>query len=183
MNRELQLLTVLVVSATLIVGASAFTTGSVERSSNVNVVADSSGLIGLADGTSGDLVYLNASDAIEIDFSNTGASGVNPSAQYELGNPADASNQSAFNITNNAGSAQDITIEYTGVSETTDADANIEFQIYDSSGTKVATVTEESTSATITGAGSGSTYHVVVVVNTHGLSSGNDLSGTVNVSV
>ncbi|WP_323676169.1 hypothetical protein [Halorubellus sp. PRR65] len=183
MNREIQLLTVLVVVASLIVGASAFTTGSVERSSSVDVVADNSGLIGLEDGTSGDLVYTNSTNALEIDFSQGGGSGVNTAAHFELGNPTDATNQSAFNITNNDASEHDITVEYTGVTESSDTDANIQFQIYDSSGSSVGTLSEESTSATITNAAAGSTYHVVVVVDTYGLDTNADLSGTLNVSV
>lgn len=183
MNREIQLLTVLVVAASLIVGASAFTTGSVERTSSVNVVADSSGLIGLEDGTSGDLVYTNSTGALSIDFTQGGASGANSAARFKLGSTGDPANHSAFNITNNDATAHDITVEYTGAGGTSDADANLEFRIYDSTGTEVATVSEESTSATITGVASGATHHVVVVVNTHGLGSSSDLSGNLNVSV
>lgn len=184
MKREIQLLTVLVVVASLIVGASAFTTGSVERSSSVNVVSDNSGLIGLEDGTSGDLVYMNTSNALAIDFTQGSGSGVNTAAHFELGNPSDPTNQSAFNITNNDASTHDITVSYTGAGGTSDGDDNIQFQIYDSTGTQVGTtVSEESTSTTITGAASGNTYYVVVVVDTYGLDTTSDLSGTLNVSV
>ena len=167
------------VSATL--GASAYTTGSVSRSSNISVVNDDVGLIALADGTSGPLVYQNTSGALEIDFTAGGASGVNADSHYELGNPADAVNQSAFSITNNDAEAHDLTISYTGA-DAGDADANIEFTVYDSAGALTATVSEESTSATITGAPSGATYYVVIVVDTYGVTSGTSLSGTLKVS-
>lgn len=183
MNREIQLLTVLVLAASLLVGASAFTTGSVERTSSVNVVTDSSGLIGLEDGTSGDLVYTNGTGALNVDFTRGGASGVNSAARFTLGSTSDPTNHSAFNITNNDATTHDITVEYTGAGGTSDPDANIEFRIYDGSGTKVAAVSEESTAATVTDVASGTTYHVVIVVDTYGLGSGSDLSGNLNVSV
>lgn len=169
----------ILVAATL--GASAFTSGTVTRTSNVNVVNDDTGLLALSDGTSGGLVYQNASGALEIDFTKGGAGGVNAESHYELGNPSDAKNQSAFDITNLDAESHDITVKYTGAGAG-DADANIQFQVYDSTNTKVATVSEESTSDTITGAASGDTYYVVVVVDTHGVSSSTDLSGTLEVS-
>lgn len=172
-----------VMAASVVVGVSAYTSGSVDRTSNVNVVSDDVGLIGLEDGTSGSLVYQNSSGALEIDFARNGANGVNTEAHFELGNPSDPTNQSAFNITNNGGDTHDMTVEYTGAGGTADTDANIEFQIYDSSGTKVATVSEESTSATISGVSSGATHYVVIVVDTHELSTSADLSGTLKVSV
>lgn len=170
----------IIVAATL--GASAFTSGTVSRSSNVNVVNDDTGLLALSDGTSGPLVFQNSSGALEIDFTKGGAGGANVESHYELGNPSDATNQSAFNISNLDGESHDITVEYTGVSESQDTDANIQFQIYDGAGTKQATVSEESTSATLTGVGSGTTYYVVIVVDTHGLDNTVDLSGTLKVS-
>lgn len=172
----------LVIAVVAAFGATAYTTGSVERQSNVDVVSDDVGLIGLEDGTSGDLVKQNSTGALTVDFTRSGASGVNTDATFELGDPADPTNATAFNVTNNGGSSVDLTVEYTGVSESMDADANIEFQVYDSGGTQVATVSEESTSATINGVASGSTHYVVIVVDTHGLDTTVDLSGTLKIS-
>ena len=182
MRLKLATVAVAVIAITATLGVSAYTTGSVDRSSSVNVVTDDAGLIGLADGTSGNLVQQNSTGALDIDFGRNGATGVNTAAHFELGNPSDPTNQSAFNVTNNDGEAHDLTIEYTGVTESQDTDANIEFQVYDSTGTSVGTVSEESTSLTITGASSGATYHVVIVVDTHGLDTNADLSGTLTVS-
>lgn len=160
--------------------ASAYTTGSVDRQSTVNVVNDDAGLIALQDGTSGDLVKINSSGALEIDFTSGGASGVNTEAKYELGNPSDPTNQTAFNISNQDAESHDISLSYSG-SDSEDTDQNVQFQVYDSTGTKVATASEEG-GATITGAASGSTYYVVLVVDTYGLTSSSDLSGTLTVS-
>lgn len=182
MARNIMVIAMVVVAVTATLGASAYTTGSLDRSSNVNVVSDDAGLIGLIDGTSGDLVQQNATGALTIDFTRGGASGANTEAHFELGNPSDATNQSAFNITNNDAEAHDLTVEYTGAGGTGDTDANIQFQVYDGTGTQVATVSEESTSATISSVASGNTLYVVIVVDTHGLDTSTDLSGTLTVS-
>ncbi|MFB6171295.1 MAG: hypothetical protein ABEJ23_02095 [Haloarculaceae archaeon] len=181
MRLKLATVAVIVMALTVTIGASAFTTGSVSRSSNVNVVTDDVGLIGLSDGTSGGLVYQNSTGALEIDFTKGGANGANTAATFELGNQTDPTNQSAFNITNNDAESHDLTVEYTGVNDG-NTDANIQFKIYDNTGSSAATVTDESTSDTITGAASGSTYYVVIVVDTHGLDDTADLSGTLTIS-
>ncbi|WP_267641121.1 hypothetical protein [Haloarchaeobius amylolyticus] len=181
MNREIGLIAVVLVVSGLVVGASAFTTGAVERSANVQVVPDSSGLIGLEDGTSGNIVSTNTSGALSIDFAQGSATGVNAEAYFEVGNPNDAVNGSAFNITNNDGQSHDITVSYTPVA-TGDTSENVQFRIYDSTGALVTTVSEENTSQTIQTVASGATHHVVIVVDTKGVSSGTDLSGTLNVS-
>jgi len=172
----------ILIAITATLGASAYTTGSVTRSSNVNVVSDDVGLIALSDGTSGGLVTQNSTGALAIDFTAGSANGVNTAAHFELGNPSDPTNQSAFNLSNLDTESHDLTVKYTGAGGTSDADANIKFQIYDSTGAQVGTVSEESTSTTITSAGSGSTYYVVIVVDTHGLDNTSDLSGTLEVS-
>lgn len=182
MRTKIIVLSMVLIAVTATLGASAFTTGSVSRSSNVNVVTDDQGLIALSDGTSGGLVTQNASGALNIDFTSGGASGVNPSAHFELGNPSDPTNQSAFNVSNLDAESHDLTVQYTGAGGTSDADANLQFQIYDDTGSQVGTVSEESTSTSISGAASGATYYVVIVVDTHGLDSSADLSGTLTVS-
>lgn len=173
------MIAVVVVSATL--GASAFTTGNLSRSSSVNVVSDDVGLIALDDGDSGGLVYMNG-DQLAIDFTQGGASGANVEATFKLGDPNDPTNHTAFNITNQDKQSHDLTVEYTGAGATGDNTDNIQFKIFDSAGSEVGTVTEESTSAEITGVNSGDTLYVVVVVDTTGLSGTDDLSGTLTVS-
>ena len=170
---------VLVISMTF--AATAYTTGSVTRSANVNVVNDDTGLIALEDGTSGDLVYQNASGALEIDFTKGGAGGVNTAAHFELGDPSSANTSYAFNISNMDVESHDISLDYSG-SDGQDADNNIEFQVYDASGTLQTTASEETGAVNVAGVSSGQTLYVVVVVDTHGLDSTADLSGTLKVS-
>lgn len=180
MKAKITGMVIVLVVASAVLGASAFTSGSVERNSNVNVVSDDKGLIGLSDGTSGPLVYQNSTGALEIDFTNGTAQGANVDGHFELGNKNDA-NQSAFNVTNNDDESHSMTLNYTPNSDDSDGTANLEFLVYDGSGTKVATATEES-SASFTAA-AGETFNVVIVVDTHGLTTSDDLSGTLKVSV
>lgn len=173
-----------VIAVSAMLGASAYTTGTVSRSATIDVVADDAGLIALSDGTSGDLVTQSSDGTLAIDFTRGGAGGVNVDASYELGNPSDPVNQTAFNISNLDAESHDLTIEYTGVdaAATGDGTANIQYQVYDSSGTQVAMVSEEDTSKTISSVASGDTLYVVMVIDTTGLTSSTSLSGTLTVS-
>lgn len=171
--------TLILVSATL--GATAYTTGSVSRTANANVVTDDAGLIALESGTVGGIVQQNSSGALAIDFTAGNAQGVNTEAHFELGNPTDANNSYAFNVTNLDAEAHTFSFSYSGVTNDSDADQNIQYQLYDSSGTSLGTVSEESdvTGQTIT---AGETVYVVMVIDTHGLNSTADLSGTLQIS-
>ena len=172
------LLAVVVVSATL--GASAYTTGSLTRSSSVDVVSDTNGLIGLTDGTSGDLVYKDG-DSLAIDFSTSHATGANSNATFTLGNTSAATTSNAFQITNQDDVARDITVSYSTTDSTADDGTdNLQFQIYNSSGTKVTTASEEAAASSISAA-SGETFYVVIVVDTNSLTSAADLSGELKV--
>ena len=182
MQTRLLTVAMVVIAVSAAVGMSAFTTGEVTRSSNVDVVNDDVGLLGLVDGNSGDLVQKNGTGALTIDFTRGGkASGVNTAATFELGDPAAPGTTQAFNITNNDASSRDLTISY-DIADDTNTAANIQFRVYDKAGTEVANVTDETTSDTITGAASGATYAVVIVVDTHGLDTTANLSGTLKVS-
>ncbi|WP_336024636.1 hypothetical protein [Halobellus salinisoli] len=178
---KIGILALVLVVASASFAATAFTTGSVDRQANVNVVNDDTGLIALEDGTSGGLVFQNSTGALEIDFTKGGAGGVNTAAHYELGDPNNGNTSYAFNITNLDAESHDITLSYSG-SDSEDTDANIQFQVYDSTGTLVDTADEEGNSASLTGVASGGVHYVVIVVDTHGLTNASDLSGTLTVS-
>lgn len=174
------LMAVMLVVASGAFAASAYTSGSVERTANVNVVSDDAGLIALQDGTDGELVYQNGTGALAIDFTQGGAEGVNTAAHFEIGDPADANSTYAFNVTNLDTEAHSFTFEYTGPSQ--NGDNNIQFQVYDSNGGPLGTANEEGSTASAN-LGSGDTAYVVLVVDTYGLDNTTDLSGTLNISV
>lgn len=184
MRIKIAVLAVAVIAISATVGASAFTTGSVARTASIDVVSDDAGLIALADGTSGGLVAQSSDGKLTIDFTNGGAGGVNPDASYQLGNSADPTNQTAFNISNLDAEEHDLTVAYENVATgaTGDGTENIQFLLYDATGSQVGTVSEESTSTTITSLPSGETLYVVMDVDTSGLTNSTSLSGTLNVS-
>lgn len=170
------------------VGTSAFTTAEVDRQANVDVVADNTGLLGLTDGNSGNLVYQNSSDQLAIDFTNGTADGANTDAKFVLGDPGNSGSSQAFIITNN--DAESHTIEATYNTNTDDAQdpENLKFEVYDDDGELVTTVDASSGSTASWDAPAGSSYDVVVTVDTgHSsatvLQSDADLSGTLEFRI
>lgn len=168
------------VSTAFSVGA--FTSTTVERQSNVDVVTDGSGLVGLEDGTSGDLISTNSTGALAIDLTNGSASGANVHARFEFGNPSDPQNQSAFNITNNDGEQRTLTLDYTGItSDDGDNEVDLKFEVYhEGTATPQATLTDESSAKDIT-LNSGETAHVVMIIDTED-DKGADYSGTLKIT-
>ena len=181
MRTKLTVLAVAIIAVSATLGASAYTTGSVSRSANVNVVSDDAGLIALADGTSGDIVTQTSGGELSIDFAVGTASGVNPNAQYEVGDTTDPTTNAAFTVSNLDSQSHSLTLAYTGAGATGNGADNVQFQVYNSTGSSMGTASEEN-SLTLSNAASGSTYHVVMVVDTTGLDNSTDLSGTLEVS-
>ena len=67
-------------------GTGAFTAMSASRDTNIDVVTDSDGLIGLVDTTDGDVVRTTDNGELTIDFTADGnAGGVNVDSQYQVG--------------------------------------------------------------------------------------------------
>lgn len=168
------------------IGASAFTTATLERDANIDVVADPSGIIALQDGTSGGLVQQEANGEIAIDFENAGAGlGANVQSRYELGDPANPTTEYAFNITNQDTVSHQIELEYTvadgtGVGDGVNA---TEFQAY-VGGTPVDAIESEEAGTATYSLNSGQTSEVVVIVDTRkgNLQSTGNLSGTLNIT-
>lgn len=174
--------------STGMIGASSFTKATLDRDTNINVVADDSGVIALIDGDSGGVVAVDSSTGeLTIDFGVGSASGVNVNSTYELGTSdwsSASADEEAFNITNQDSVSHTITLNYTvdtgdGVGDTFDS---VKFKVFDSSGTNVATASEETTDSFT--AASGGSFATVVIVNTtvSGVDKNSDLSGTLNVT-
>lgn len=170
-----------VLASGLVIGSTAFTTATLDRDASIDVVADGNGIIGLEDGTSGGLVTVT-NDVLTIDFDPSASGyGVNVDATYELGDDGSPTTDMAFNVTNQ--DTVDHTVQLSYAFDSSDPDdgvANVVYTVYSSSGTLVATVDEDTTDSFT--ASSGVTYHVVVTVDTTGLSASNDLSGTMTVT-
>lgn len=168
-----------------VIAASSFTTATLERNANIDVVGDTDGVIALVDGNSGAVVQYGTNGDLVIDFTVGSAQGVNVNSTYELGDPNDPSNERAFNITNNDGVSHTIELDYTVTSGdlTTDGVNQTEFLVFDSTGTNVLTISEEDNGGSFTAA-SGESFAVVVVVDTTlgTVSDTHDLSGTLNVT-
>lgn len=171
---------VLAVSTAL--GASAFTSATVDRSTNINVVSDSQGLIALQDGTSGNLIREDSNGRLAIDFTQASASGANSNAKFTFGDNSSGNTSYAFNMTNQAGQSHSFTLSYsvTGTDGDTGTE-NVKFEVYDSSNNHLGTVSESNSLTQSISAGQ--TVYVVLVVDTNGLTSTSDLSGTFTITV
>ena len=168
------------------VGTSAFTTAQVDRQANVDVVADEAGLLGLTDGTSGELVFQDGEGQLGIDFTAGTAGGANTNALFELGNPADPTNSQAFMITNNDVESHVINTEYRANTSDAATEDNLKFEVYDNNGDLVDTISASGSTASWS-APANTAYYVVVTVDTgHSsdlLGPDADLSGTLGFSI
>jgi len=168
------------------VGTSAFTTAQVDRQANVDVVADEAGLLGLTDGTSGDLVFQNGEGQLGVDFTAGTAGGANTNALFELGNPDDPTNSQAFMITNNDVESHVINTEYRANTSDATTEDNLKFEVYDGSGALVDTISASGSTASWS-APANTAFYVVITVDTgHSsdlLGPDADLSGTLGFSV
>jgi len=191
MNRRTVIASVGALMGTSIATA-AYSSATIERNANINVVTDDAGLIALADDGSSSFITKNSSGALTIDLTDASDNGgVNAESTYTFGNTGDAANDYAFTITNNDQSSRSISLGY--VLDGSDPDTNtdsLQFKIYDSSGAAVETDTNGNITSTVVEGGSyslsaaaGTTYYVVLQVDTTGLTSSADLSGTLSVTV
>lgn len=176
MNRAI--LVVLVVVAIYGVQASAATavTGEVGSAMSADaggeapLLIDAGAVSGIATGDDGDLL---------VDAGSGGSAGINPGARVTYGDPGAPADHPAFSVTNPASERRVVTMTYAGV-DAADPGANVRFEFADRSGARVGTVTEESGPVSIP-VGGGETLFALVVVDTHGLSSADDLSGTLSI--
>ena len=169
------------------VGTSAFTSATVERQANADVVTDSDGLLGLTDGNSGNLVYEDTQDQLAIDFENGTALGANTDALFELGDSNNPGTSQAFKLANNDDESHQVTAAYTLDADDGNTASNMEFRVYDDTGTLVGTIDEEGQTVSMD-ANAGESYNIVIVVDTgHGttgtLTSVDDLSGTLAFTI
>jgi hypothetical protein len=181
------LVTGLLLVAAVSFGATAFTSATVDRNANIDVVADSNGLLALTDGNSGNLVFQDAStEQLGIDFTSGTAAGANVNATFELGDPAGPTASNAFNVENRDDEQHQINVAYTGAS--TNGEDNLNISVYDDTGAFLDSATEEGTTASFT-APAGNTFYVVLTVDTGlgaaptDLTSASDLSGTISFTI
>lgn len=174
--------------STGMIGASSFTKATLDRDTNINVVADDSGVIALIDGDSGGVVAVDSSTGeLTIDFGVASASGVNVNSTYELGTSdwsSASADEEAFNITNQDSVAHTITLNYSADQADVVGDGfeSVKFKVFNSTGDNVVTASEENTGSF--NAGSSETFATVVIVNTtvSGIDKNDDLSGTLNIT-
>lgn len=168
--------------ASSFVGAAAFTSASIDRSANIDVQNDANGIIGLAANTNvGGIETSNEQLSLNLDQ----GVGLNPAGTFTYGDGSTSPVTEAFAVTNNDATDHSITLSYSATNDGDTTVDNVVFKVYDDSGSLVEEVSE---AGDVDGDGdtsfnlpSGTTYNVVVVVDTTGQTSTNDLSGTLSI--
>lgn len=165
-----------------VTGASAFTTATVARDAQIDVTDDTQGVIGL---TPGDVsgVSTNGSGALNLALGQEGsAQGLNTEGTFTYGSDTNPTTTYAFEVTNNDSQAHSIDLSYALDGSDPDGNvANVEFEVYDDTGSLVATASEDSTAA-LGSVSAGTSHYVVVRIDTTGVTSSQSLSGTLTVS-
>lgn len=130
----------------------------------------------------GDVAGISANaDDLLLDTSTGSAAGVAQNARYTYGDPATPAARPAFTLTNADGDAHRLTMAYSGA-DAEDPDENVQFRVYDGNGHHLVTASEESGSVTVSLDGNERVY-VVVIIDTHGLSTTTDLSGSLDLTL
>jgi hypothetical protein len=168
--------------ATSIVGASAFTSATIQRDAQITVQNDANAIIGLDANENVPGVTENTDGELSLNLDED--SGLNPGATFTFGNSTNG--VAAFVVANNGTDEYEVSFEYDLSDSSNDGsdDANVQFAVYDETwGSTVATFNEEtdySSTTPSTTLASGNQRYVVVTVTTDGDST--DLSGTLTVS-
>lgn len=163
------------------VSASAFTSATVERSAQIGVETDASGLIGLSPDTDATMVTTDGTGQLSIDMTNGGTTGVNVNSEFIVGDTSDPVNVSAFSVTNNDDTARNFTFTYSLDTDDGQTTKNVVFEVYDDTKASQGTFDEETGTTTITGVGGGAVHYVVLTVNTTDSTATHDLSGTLTI--
>ena len=176
--------------------AAAYNSFSVSREAKINVVQDGAGILNLQAGNSPAVQIPNSSNKLTIDLSQLGGStnGINQDATLGIGDGSNVSGgDHAFSFTNQASSSRDISFEYdTNLANSADTSTseNVTFEFYSGDGSQVTDgsgnavrATEEDSAPTTISVGSGSTYYTVLSIDTTGLGTDANLSGTLTISI
>ena len=171
-------------------GTGAFSSMSASRSSDIDVVTDSDGLIALIDQTDSDIVNETSDGDLEIDFSaGSGDTGVNVNSTYRVGEGEPHQGQ-AFQIVNHDTVDHTVEISYQADTAGQSTNSQLTFRM-NTEGTKTNTKT------LMVGKGKGSNgnagtvsytisptdlVNVQIIINAMGGEIGDDLSGTLSIS-
>ena len=167
MQRNIALVALAVIGVSALIGSAAFTTGSIDRTATIGVVGDDTSIVGLAPDTDSTHVSYDGNNELRIDFTD-----VNADATYYLGDSSTANTTYAFTITNNDGKAHDFSLSYV-YDDTTLTGSPVTFDLYNDQGASVSGGTATLQASEVA--------YVVVTIDTHGLTNGADLSGTLTV--
>lgn len=159
-----------------VVGSTAYTSMTLDRQSNINVVADDSGIVQLNPGS---VSFVDQVDGeLTIDVTRGGASGVNVNSVLLMGNNNNPTQSYAFSVINNDDRERTMNFDYV-LDNSTFTSSVVTFDMYDSSENSISSFSNQNSgSATLS---SGEEVFVVMEVDTSEVNQGEDLSGTLSI--
>ncbi|WP_336362518.1 hypothetical protein [Halalkalicoccus salilacus] len=163
-------------------GAAAYSSATVTRDATIGVETDQLGLIQLT--PSADFTQITedgTSGALTINFSK-----LNVGSEFVFGDATAPETTHAFSFVQND-SARDFTFEYGLTNGDPSGDTNVQFEIFGDDGTgsiiSQGTVIEGgSTNGATVSTTVGTTYYVVLTINTTGVDQSTSLDGTLTIS-
>lgn len=161
------------------IGATAYTSATVNRSATIGVETDRSGLIQLTPSSTFDQITEDGTTgALSINFSR-----LNVNSEFTFGDATAPGTTNAFSLVQNE-SERDVTLEYQLDSDPSTEDTNLTFEVFtdDGAGTVTSQGTADEGSPLTFTATSGTEYYVVLTINTAGVDQSANLSGTLTIS-
>lgn len=181
MNKLAITISAVMILGTVVFGASAFTSAELDRQADIDVVADDQGLISLIPSDDTQAAQLDDNGELSIDAAPDGQ-GLNVEGQFTYGDSVNPSNTNLFTIENGAGESFTLSAAY--VLDAQEGDQGVEdtitFEVYDVDGNEVATI--GAGDSELINVGEGDEFYVVMDINTEGLDSDADLSGSLQFS-
>lgn len=163
------------------IGATAYTSATVNREATISVATDSTAQIELTAGGFDQITENTTTGVLDINFPS-----LNSNSTFVFGDSGGPQASHAFTLTHNEAD-RDVALDYAFTNADPDGTTvNVQFEVFtdDGAGTVASqAVADEDTTGTITSAVSGQTYYVVLTIDTTGVDvSTNDLSGTLTIS-
>lgn len=161
------------------IGATAYTSAAVTRDATIGVKTDSTALITLTASATFSQITEDGTGQLAINFTS-----LNGDSEFVFGDTSAPGTTNAFSLS--PSESRDVTLAYSlNSTDPAASNPNVQFDVYTDDGTtvtSVATASEEA-SGTITGATAGTTYYVVLTLDTTNVdTSTTDLSGTLTIT-
>lgn len=132
--------------------------------------------------SSGDTGLVVTEDGISLERTTVGA-GLAPSGRYWFGSHGNPMETFGFSFTHSVEGRSEITVRFDGIDVVDNDIDHIVFTVYDEQGVILGVVSDNERQVSFQGGPSGSTFYVVVMIDTHELGPNDSIHGVFSVTV